>query len=50
LWSGVQDVVYGKVFQRGKSTLIGAPPPAVATELERLWKTEFRSQPKWRRS
>ena len=46
LWSGVQDVVYGKVYQRGKSTLIGSPPPAVAAELEKLWKTEWRSQPK----
>ncbi len=42
LYSGAQDVVYGKVYQRGKSTLIGSPPPAVASELERLWKTEFR--------
>lgn len=32
--------------QRGKSTLIGNPPPAVAAELERLWKKQFRSQPK----
>ena len=46
LYSQAQDVVYGKVYQRGKSTLIGAPPPAVAAELERLWKTEYRSQPK----
>ncbi|MGZ8992517.1 MAG: Ivy family c-type lysozyme inhibitor [Burkholderiaceae bacterium] len=46
LWSGVQNVVYGKVVQSGKSTLIGAPPPAVAAELEKLWKTTFRSQPK----
>jgi hypothetical protein len=46
LWSGAQNVVYGKVVQRGKSTLIGAPPPAVAAELEKLWKAEFRSQPK----
>lgn len=46
LWSGVQNVVYGKVVQKGKSTLIGAPPPAVAAELEKLWKAEFRSQPK----
>jgi hypothetical protein len=46
LWSGVQDVVYGKVVQRGKSTLIGNPPPAVAAELEKLWKKQFRSQPK----
>ena len=46
LWSGVQDVVYGKVVQKDRSTLIGAPPPTVAAELEKLWKSEFRSQPK----
>ncbi len=46
LWSGVQNVVYGKVVQKGKSTLIGSPPPAVAAELEKLWRSEFRSQPK----
>jgi hypothetical protein len=45
LWS-VPDVVYGKVYQRGKSTLIGSPSPAIAAELEKLWKTEWRSQPK----
>jgi hypothetical protein len=44
LYSGTQDLVYGKVYQRGKSTLIGSPPPAVAKELEKLWKTAFRSQ------
>ena len=43
LWAaGKPDVVYGKVYQRGKSTLIGSPPPAVAAELEKLWKAEFR--------
>jgi len=41
LWSA-PDVVYGKVYQRGKSTLIGSPPPAVASEIEKLWKTEWR--------
>jgi hypothetical protein len=46
LWSGVQNVVYGKVNQKGKSTLIGNPPPAVAAELEKIWKKQFRSQPK----
>ena len=46
LYSGAQDLVYGKVYQRGKSTLIGSPPAAVAAELEKLWKTAFRSQPK----
>jgi hypothetical protein len=42
LYSGAQDVVYGKVYQKGKSTLIGSPPPAVAAELEKLWKAEHR--------
>jgi hypothetical protein len=37
--------VYGKVNQTGKSTLIGNPPPAVAAELEKIWKKQFRSQP-----
>jgi hypothetical protein len=46
LYSGAQDVVYGKVYQRGRSTLIGSPSPAIAAELEKLWKSEFRSQPK----
>ena len=46
LWSGAQNVVYGKVVQKGKSTPIGAPPPAVVAEMEKLWKAEFRSQPK----
>ena len=45
LWAA-PDVVYGKVVQKGRSTLIGSPSPAVATELEKLWKIEFRSQPK----
>ena len=46
LYSGAQDLVYGKVYQSGKSTLIGSPPPPVAAELEKLWKAEFRSQQK----
>jgi hypothetical protein len=46
LYSASQDAAYGKVYQRGKSTLIGAPPPALVPELERIWKAEWRSQPK----
>jgi hypothetical protein len=44
LYSQAQDVVYGKAHQKGKSTLIGEAPPAVAGELEKLWKSEWRSQ------
>jgi len=46
LWSGIQDVLYGKVHQKGKSTLIGNPPPAVTAELDKIWKKQFRSQAK----
>ena len=46
LWSDMQKIVYGKVNQKGRSTLIGNPPPAVAAELEKIWKKQFRSQPK----
>ena len=42
LYSTVQGMVYGKIYERGKTTLIGAPPPAVVQELERLWRAEWR--------
>ncbi|MGH6609771.1 MAG: hypothetical protein ACRECQ_05920 [Burkholderiaceae bacterium] len=46
LYSDAQDVVYGKVYQGGKSTLIGPPPPVVAAELEKLLEDCIPSQPK----
>ena len=43
LYSPARGVAYGKVFEGGaRSTLIGAPPPAIAAELERLWRKEWR--------
>lgn len=42
LYSAAFQVVYGKIYQRGRSILIGAPPNAVARELERLWVAEWR--------
>lgn len=45
LYSAAQNIVYGKIYQRGKSYLIGTPPPAVARELEQLWRKEWRSNP-----
>ena len=45
LYSATMNVVFGKIYQRGKSTLIGAPPPAVAEELKRLWREQFRQDP-----
>jgi hypothetical protein len=34
--------LYGTVYQGGRTTLVGSPPPAVATELQRLWKLTYR--------
>lgn len=45
LYSAAQHLVYGKVYERGNLTLIGAPPPAVAKDLERMWRELFRSNP-----
>ena len=43
LYAASSQTVYAKVVQRGRSTLVGAPPPPIAAELERLWKAEWRS-------
>jgi hypothetical protein len=45
LYSPDKQVVYGTVYEKGKTTLIGEPPPALAAELAKLWKKEWRSQP-----
>ena len=45
LYSPEQGVLYGTIHQKGKTTLIGSPPPAVASELPTLWKKQFRQQP-----
>jgi len=42
LYSAVQGVVYGKILQQRRTSLIGAPPPAIAAELDRLWAAEWR--------
>ncbi|HEV7915287.1 MAG TPA: Ivy family c-type lysozyme inhibitor [Albitalea sp.] len=44
LYAAPSKTVYGKLLQRGRPLLVGAPPPAVAAELERLWKAEWRSR------
>lgn len=46
LYSAEQNLVNGLVYQRGRGTLVGQPAPAVFAALEKLWKAEFRSQPK----
>lgn len=42
LYDAAVPVLYGKVHQAGRSTLLGNPPPAVAAELDRLWQQEWR--------
>ena len=44
LYSVAQGVVYGKILEQRRAMLIGAPPPAVASELERLWLAEWRQK------
>ena len=46
LYSPEKKVVYGTVYEKGKTTYLGDPPAPVATELAKLWKSEWRSQPK----
>ena len=42
LWAPATRSVYGRVVQGARVTLIGAPPPPLAAELERLWQDEYR--------
>jgi hypothetical protein len=44
LYSPERKLVYGTIYEKGKTTLIGDPPAPVSTELARLWKKEWRSQ------
>ena len=45
LYSPARKAVYGTIYEKGKTTYIGDPPGAVATELAKLWKKEWRSTP-----
>lgn len=42
LYSEQQAALVGAVYRAGQTTLIGAPTPAIAKELGRLWRQEFR--------
>jgi len=42
LYDAAQPAVYGKVYQAGRSTLLGDPPPPLAAELDKLWRQEWR--------
>ena len=43
LYDAASPAVYGLVYQAGRSTLLGNPPPALRNELDRLWRQEWRS-------
>ncbi|HEX2539654.1 MAG TPA: Ivy family c-type lysozyme inhibitor [Caldimonas sp.] len=44
LYSPARAVVYGKLFEKGRSTLIGSPDTAMSAELDRMWNQEFRQK------
>lgn len=44
LYAAGSGAVYGKLYDKGRSTLLGGPDAAMAAELDRLWKKEFRQQ------
>jgi hypothetical protein len=44
LYSPARGVAYGRLYKKGKTTLLRAPSPAMTAELETLWTKEFRQQ------
>jgi hypothetical protein len=45
LYSTSRRVAYAKVQQKGRFTLLGSPSAAMAKELDRLWRAEWRRNP-----
>jgi hypothetical protein len=46
LYQPDKRIVYGTIYEKGKTTYIGDPPAAVSNDLATLWKKEWRSTPK----
>jgi hypothetical protein len=44
LYSPARGVVYGKLYESGRSTPIGQPSPAMNAELDKFWNKEFRQK------
>jgi hypothetical protein len=44
LYSAAQQRVLGLIQQNGVKTLVGAPGPALAAPLDRLWQAEWRQK------
>jgi len=46
LYSAPKAAVYGVIYEKGRTTLVGGPPDGVGAELSRLWKAQWRPQAK----
>jgi hypothetical protein len=44
LYAADRGQLVGTIFEKGKTTVIGDPPPGLAIELNKLWKKEWREQ------
>jgi hypothetical protein len=44
LYAADRGQLVGTIFEKGKTTLIGEPPPGLAIELNKFWKKEWRQQ------
>lgn len=44
LYLGEKGILYGTIYEQGKTTLLGDPPPPIAAELAKLWRKEWRQQ------
>lgn len=44
MYAPASGTVVGMLHEKGRGTLIGAPAPALAAEVEKLWRKEFRQQ------
>ena len=46
IYSPEKKIIYGTVYEKGRTTLIGSPPATLGAELARLWKAEWRTPAK----
>jgi Inhibitor of vertebrate lysozyme (Ivy) len=44
LYAADRGQLYGTIYEKGKTTVIGEPSPGLAIELNKLWKKEWRQQ------
>ncbi len=44
LYAADRGQLYGTIYEKGKTTVIGDPSPGLAIEINKLWKKEWRQQ------